>query len=245
VQEIGGAWFVWAFRSAANSQGIHETAVSANHFYRRVAKEINRACDKGEVPSRLVLSSFLDPGAIANARYTPQSLLSMAGLFVRPHHKIIEREDAILLPWERALYDEMIRHRASYRRVSLDSNELVYVPGGWSGTMENVIGSYYPFLVICLSVAGLAAGLMTVFRFRQFRVGDPLVAALFLLAATILLRMILFAFLHATWWANDFERYLFPVMPLYSCFLILFIYQTFVVWRGSIPTHSAATIPEL
>jgi hypothetical protein len=39
------------------------------------------------------------------------------------------------------------------------------------------------------------------------------------------------AFLDATWCRADYERYIFPVMPLTSCFLILLIYQAFTTWR--------------
>jgi hypothetical protein len=65
IHEIGTPWVLWALRSTADAQGIHRSAVSARRFYRNVAKEINRACDEGRIPSRFVLSSLLDPGALA------------------------------------------------------------------------------------------------------------------------------------------------------------------------------------
>src|ERR1700716_2132433 len=74
VHEIGTPWILWALRSAADAQGVHKSAASARRFYRNVAKEINRACDEGRIPSRVVLSTFLDPGAMASVRYLPQSL---------------------------------------------------------------------------------------------------------------------------------------------------------------------------
>ncbi len=61
---------------------------------------------------------------------------------------------------------------------------------------------------------------------------DSLNTVLVLLAATIVLRVTFFAFLDATWWMGEYERYLFPVMPLTSCFLILLIYQAFATWRS-------------
>lgn len=98
---------MWAFRSVANVQGMHKNAASANRFYRNVAREINRACDEGRVPTRFVLSSFLDPGAIGNVRYMPQSLVRNAGLFVLRYQTIADRDDDILDKSQRALYDEM------------------------------------------------------------------------------------------------------------------------------------------
>ena len=45
------------------------------------------------------------------------------------------------------------------------------------------------------------------------------------------MRVLLFTFLDATWWIGGYERYLFPVAPLYSCFLILLIHQAIVLRR--------------
>ena len=209
-------------RDAANSRGIHQNAHSANRFYRNVAKEINRACDEGRVPSRFVLSSLLDPGAIANVRYMPQSFPRIAALFLLRYHTIEGRDDDILNESQRALYDEMTNRGPAQGRVGTL---------GISAALENFIGNYHRFLVVGLSVAGFAAALMIAWRFRQLRASDPLNATLILLAATIFLRVLLFTFLDATWWVGGYERYLFPVLPLYSCFLILLIYQSLALWR--------------
>ena len=219
VHEFGG-WFMWAFREAANSHGLHKNAASANRFYRNVAKEINRACDEGRVPSRLVLSGFLDPGAIANIRYMPQSLVRNAGLFVLRYQRTPDRDDATLTESQRSLYDEM-----TGRGTASSSRE------GLSTVFEDFIGSYYRFFVVGLSVTGLLAALIIAWQFRQLRESGSLNATLILVAAAIFLRVLLFTFLDATWWEGGYERYLIPVMPLYSCFLILLIYQSFALWR--------------
>ena len=66
------------------------------------------------------------------------------------------------------------------------------------------------------------------YRFTSF--SKPLHRAV-LLAASILFRVTLFSYLDATWWIGGYERYLFPVMPLYSCFLVLLVYQALTGWR--------------
>jgi hypothetical protein len=102
---------------------------------------------------------------------------------------------------------------------------------GISAALENLIGSYHRFLVVGLSIAGLAAAITIAWHVRQLRASDPLKATLILLGAAIFMRVLLFTFLDATWWIGGYERYLFPVLPLYSCFLILLIYQTIVLRR--------------
>lgn len=222
LPEIGAPWFLWALRSAANSGGVHETSASAKRFYREAAREINRACDEGRVPSRFVLSSFLDPGGLASICYMPESFPRIAGLFLTRFQKNVGRDDATLTESQRALYDGMTRR--SPARISRE---------GVSVATEEVISSYHGFFVVALSVGGLGAVLLLAWRFRQLRITDSINAVLILLAAAILLRVGLFTFLDATWWIGGYERYLFPVMPLYSCFLIVLIYRTTALWRSA------------
>jgi hypothetical protein len=192
-----------------------------------VAKEINRACDEGRIPSRFVLSTLLDPGALANVSHLPQSFPRMAALFVLQYHTMEGgRDDAILTEPQRARYDEMTR------RGPAPSGQI---SRGISGALENFIGRYHRFLVVALTLAGCAAAVAIGSRFRQLRAGDPLNATLILVGATILLRVLLFAFLDATWWIGGYERYLFPVAPLYSCFLILLIHQAIILRRRKEP----------
>ncbi len=222
LNEIGAPWFLWALRSVANSGGVHENSASANRFYRKAAREINRACDEGRVPSRLVLSSFLDPGALASIWHMPESFPRIAGLFLTRFQKNVGRDDDTLTESQRALYDEM-----THRGPAGSSRE------GVSVAVEELISRYYSFFVAALSVAGLGAVFILAWRFRRLQISDSINAALILLAATILLRVALFTFLDATWWIGGYERYLFPVMPLYSCFLIVLIYRSMALWRST------------
>lgn len=232
IHEIGVPWILWALRHAATTTpGIHDNAISATRFYRKVAKEINRACDEGRVPSRLVLSSFLDPGALAHIGDMPQSFPRILSLFLLRYHVFESRDDDILTKPQHELYDEMTYRGPDHNR-----------PGqlAISARLENFIGSYHRFLVIGLSVTGGAAALAIAWRFRRLRAGDPINAALILLITTILLRVLLFTYLDATWWVGGYERYLFPVLPLYSCFLILLLYQSLALWRrhtGDLKPH--------
>src|SRR5436190_2527963 len=227
IHEIGGPWFLWALRHAAmTTPGIHESAVSANRFYRNVAREINRACDEGRIPSRFVFSSFLDPSAIAHIGSMPQSFPRILSLFLLRYHVFESRDDDILTKSQRDLYDEMT-YRGSTHNIA---GQLSV-----SAKLENFIGEYNRLLVIGLSLAGCAAALAIAVSFRQVRASDPLNAALILLGTAILLRVLLFTYLDATWWVGGYERYLFPVLPLYSGFLILLIYQSLALWRRARP----------
>lgn len=234
-----GPWFTWALRNVTANAGYFKDPVSTNNFYRTVTREINQACDEGRIPSRVVLSAFLDPGAVARIRYLPGAIPRIAGLFLFRHHKVMVRADTNLLPWMDSLYQEMV-FRAPQPRIDEESNKVV-VPNTISArlavTVQNWIGAYHVYLVIALAWAGLAAFVFLIFFHRRWRFSDPLITTTMLLGTTIAARLIFFAFLDATWWPGGYERYLVPVMPLTSCFFVLLIYAAF----ASFPKQSEAT----
>jgi len=45
--EIGGGWFIWAFREAVASRGYYDSIDHAREYYSRLSREINEACDNG------------------------------------------------------------------------------------------------------------------------------------------------------------------------------------------------------
>ena len=225
LHEIGAPWSLWALRHAANTLGLHQSASSANHFYWDVAREINRACDENRVPHRFVISSLIDPGSVAHIPSMPQSLVRMAALFVLQYQTIGGRDDEILTVPQRALYDEMTS-RAPAGSAG---------PSGISAMVENIIGRYHRVLVIALTVAGILAMLTIPWRFRWLEASNGVNAALILLGTAISLRVLLFTYLDATWWVGGYDRYLFPVLPIYSCFLIVLIYQALALRRQARP----------
>jgi hypothetical protein len=236
-----GPWFMWAFRNMTANAGYYRDPVSTNSFYRKIARQINRACDEGRIPSRLVLSSFLDPGAVARLHLVPESIPRIAKLFLFRHQKRMVRDDTNLEPWMRSLYEEMVFRRPP----NPDGSNEVVIPDTISARLaiavHYAIGAYYVYFFIGLAWAGLAAFLFLLRFFHRLRVSDPVITALVLLGATIGTRLLFFSFLDATWWMAGYERYLFPVMPLTSCFFLVLIYQAFATWRSrngfSSPAH--------
>lgn len=234
-----GPWFMWALRNATVSAGYYKDPVSTNAFYRQVAREINQACDEGRVPSRFVVASFLDPGAVSRIRYLPRSIGQIAKLFLFRHQKVMVRADTDLVPWMSDLYEELVFRQPQPR---IDASNAVVIPNTISArfavAVQNFIGTCYVYLYIGLACLGLAAFLLLLWLHRRWRLSDSLIATLVLLGATIITRLAFFAFLDATWWMGGWERYLFPVMPLSTCFLVVLIYKAWIVSRRA-PVRSA------
>jgi len=57
-REIGGGWFTWALRDAVAAAGHAHDARQAMRFYRHIADEINRACDRHQLPAGPGRSGF-------------------------------------------------------------------------------------------------------------------------------------------------------------------------------------------
>lgn len=66
--DYGGAWFIWVFRLAVADAGYYRSADSVNAFYARLAREINDACDRGELKSLARRESLIPP---YRSEYTP------------------------------------------------------------------------------------------------------------------------------------------------------------------------------
>jgi hypothetical protein len=229
-----GQWFMWALRNMTANAGYYKDPVSTNLFYRKAAREINQACDAGRIPSRRVISSFLDPGAVSRIHYVPRAIGEIAKLFLFRHQKVMVRADTNLVPWMSDLYQEMVFRQP---QPKIDESNAVVIPDTISARLavavQNFIGAYYVYLFIGLAWAGLAAFLLLIWFHRRWRTADPVIAALLLLGATILTRIVFFSFLQATWWMGGYERYVFPVMPLTTCFFILLIYEAWFVACGA------------
>ena len=60
-RQIRGGWIMWALRDTVAAAGHAASAGEALAFYRRMADEINAACDRGLLPARPRRSGFLPP----------------------------------------------------------------------------------------------------------------------------------------------------------------------------------------
>ncbi|RFC41448.1 MAG: hypothetical protein DUW69_002680, partial [Verrucomicrobia bacterium] len=58
-RQIGGGWLMWALRDCVAAAGYAHNAREALDFYRRMADEINTACDTGRLPAYSPRSGFM------------------------------------------------------------------------------------------------------------------------------------------------------------------------------------------
>jgi hypothetical protein len=59
--EVVGGWFQWALRDAVAMAGYYRDGKSAKKYYERLAAEVNRACDSGQLAARPRRSIMMPP----------------------------------------------------------------------------------------------------------------------------------------------------------------------------------------
>lgn len=89
--EIAAGWFMWALRDAVAAAGHCKSGHAAMAFYRRMAEEVNQACDAGKIPAGPRRSGFAPPlGEIFSRPVLEHSLragkflLTLDGLHLDP-----------------------------------------------------------------------------------------------------------------------------------------------------------------
>lgn len=223
TDEIGAGWIVWATRLAASDIGAFQTSRKATGFFRKAAREINDACDLGQLPTRFVIDGFLDPLAQSGGlTRLPNSAMRVgARIFARWPLETM-KDDEVLTSDEAALYDRMTLRRPG----------AVPERNGVAPMIEHFIGRYHSAFIVLLHLAAAVSVVMLTWR-RARRIPPAGYAiAIGLLATTVLLRLALFSWLDATAFDSTQARFLFPVLPLWSAVLCLTIGYAFDVLRA-------------
>jgi hypothetical protein len=214
--EIGVGWIIWATRQAASAEGIFASPRTARRFFTRAAREINAACDDGRLPTRFVLDGFLDPFVQSGGlRRLPASAGRMvARIFAQWPIKSLRRDDTILTKDESRLYDEMTLRKSPEMKSHRDKKSLF---------VERLIGRYHWVAMVLLHTFAAAALVCLFFSRKRMREHRGITCAIALLAGAVFLRAALLTWLDATAFDGTQDRFLFPVLPLWSVVLVLVI----------------------
>ncbi len=225
--EIGVGWIVWATRQAAASEGYFASPKSARRFFTKSSQEISRACDDGRLPTRFVLGGFLDPFTQSGAgKHLPGSSFRMLKrVFARWSIKALP-DDSELTKQEALLYDRMtlrpIRGAVLQETPAKSAEELI---GRWH------------FVAMFLLHAGAVIALVYLLLKRQYP-NWKFVGAIGLALCAIFLRSALLIWLDATAFDATQDRFLLPILPLWSLVLVLVMGLGIETAAGRLSTRS-------
>lgn len=88
--EILAGWFMWALRDAVAAAGYYRNASEARAYYWRLEREVNAACDRGDIPCGSKKNSLVPPwhpeyfaATIAASRMVFSNLITLGNTPVR------------------------------------------------------------------------------------------------------------------------------------------------------------------
>lgn len=231
-EQIGGGWMLWAFREAITKAIPHQSARQAMALYRRVADEINRACDDGRIPAGPPRSGFMPPWR--QAQTAP--FLQAAGDFVdfvarfsrfsaRPPPSTGSAEELVL-------FRDMTRERLSPVEGELDVvGAAKFVQNQWKvGVLQQTGKALRPVLLwsfILTQVIAILRVTQSAWR-RQWTFPLTVAAAAWgSCAASVLMHAIIQATSFPVLTISSFA----PIYPLLIVFIIAVCWDAVVAWR--------------
>jgi hypothetical protein len=175
--EIAGGWWLWALRGAAAGRGWHATGDRALARYAALAREVNAACDTGQIPCGPPHDSLIPPLSRAHLLPTVAATLRAGAFVVRMEESTAHATPSYAPPEERSLF-----RRATNTRLSgPGESERGGLAAARNAGLE-AVGSGYRVLVPLLSAAALG---VLAWRGRTLPASSALVlAALGVLFAT-------------------------------------------------------------
>lgn len=233
-RQIGSGWFMWAIRDAVAAAGHTGSAAEALAFYRRIADEVNRACDEGRLPAGARRSGFFPPW---HPTYT-EAVLTHGPVYLRGVFDF--REFETNPPFSIGTDDEVrIFRDLTHDRISpslrathielpaqreLDARKLAALR-----TTGRVLGPWLTWFV----VAAHAAALVRLGQLLRERRVTPLfvgaVAAWGGGAAELALNLLV----HTTSFPNYYPAAYAPAMPLLLLFALLVTIDVARAWRAA------------
>lgn len=211
--EIASGWFYWALRDAAAASGHLTSAREGNDFFQQIANEINKAIEEGRLEERFAPFTFLDPDILTYRSKIP-------GSFLKLMYQFRERQE---LP---AMTDDATPELMQvYNRIA---NRKTVIPDRYAERLQHQIWKVHGTIIDCLVFLAIGAVAILITRRKVILWQEPGFAIVALIGFIVFSRIGLFSLLDASSWPANQPRYLLPVMPLFSCFLVLLINQAWI-----------------
>lgn len=202
--EILSGWFMWAFRESVAAAGHYVNAVEARAFYRRLAREINEACDREAIPCGPRHDSLVPPWHPS----FPTAIWS-AALDVLPTVAALGDPKVYISPTNANEEQLRVYRTMTHEPVAIDtqSTDVRIAIARHIATLETGFSA----LSLPVSIVGWIVLIVLAVRRKQWHDGHMIVAAL---AAGVAGRTALLVFLEATSIPSNNALYPSPATPL-------------------------------
>ena len=231
--QIGGGWLVWAFREAAAKAGYHGNAAQALGFYRRLARELNRACDEARLPAGGARSGFLPPWRQEQAGPFLKAAGDFTDFVVSFSRFSAHSPASSGSPEELQLFRDLTHERLSPPEGELDTvGPAQYVLNAWKVGMLQWVGkALRPVLLVLFVFAQILVVLRVGLVIRQRTWTYPLnvaAAAWGACVASVLMHAMIEATSFPVLTISSFA----PIYPLLIVFIIAALWDGITAWRA-------------
>lgn len=218
--EILAGWFQWALRDAVATAGYYRNAATAAGFYTRLADEVDRACDNGQLTCLPQRASLAPPFRTDYATGALQRIPLLAEIYWSESLHVGPQNHSVAMPAQPTVGSERVVRMADF----VGSAKPTETEARWSRlaserrnqAITKVIGLYSSIYAIVLVVLVMAAPFgfcLLIIRRRQ-----PADEALIVLAAAcwlaVAMRAILLLYLDVTAIPSINVLYASPASPL-------------------------------
>lgn len=231
--QIGGGWLMWAVREATAKAGYHGNAAQALGFYRRLARELNRACDDGRLPASGPRSGFLPPWRQEQAGPFVRAAGDFTD-FVVSFSRFSARSPASEGSSEELqLFRDITRERLSPPVGELDTvGAAQYVLNTWKVGVLQLIGkAMRPVLLVLFIVAQVLVVVRVGLAIRQGAWSYPLTVAAAAWGACVA-SILMHAMIEATSFPVLTISSFAPIYPLLIAFIIAVLWDGLTAWRA-------------
>lgn len=235
-RQIRGGWFVWALRDCVIAAGHGHSAGEAMGFYRKVAREINQACDDGRLPARSHRSGFapvLREGEASSIMHTFFSFLDFVVNFrsfsVLPPPSIGNDSDL-------QLFRDMTRDRLSVSdrgtnfsypsQEALDRHKFTILDQVGKKLIATLVVLFFVVLVLLL--------VRTVQALWLRQLTFPFILS-FAALGGVLAYLLINAVVHVTSFPLTAVSTFSPIYPLLMIFMVAVIWDAASSWLGRRP----------
>ncbi len=191
--DLGGGWFVWAFRDAVAVAGYYKSGESAENYYKRLSSEINAACDSKKLDCGPMRSSLTPPW---HTEYTRPLVYTIANAAV---------------------------YLARFKDLSASSvdNPNLTDMSKLKIDLLTIIGNVYQLVAPLLFLAALAAYVGSTVSVLKKRIFTNLYIVNSILLLAIAVRLFILSLIEISSFPAINTLYLAPAYPLFLVFIIL------------------------
>lgn len=226
--EILAGWFMWALRDAVALAGHYGSARDARSYYRRLAREVNAACESGALRCGPRSDSLVPPWRPEYAARIVEETLDVVKALATLGNMTVRLLPSVGNERERLFFARMTNDRQAH------PDDLNRLDPGLMTVAEGIARAQVaamPWLFAAAFVASLGTAIAA-WRQRRWHPGLVLLAALWVAVA---MRVGLLGFLAATSIPANHLLYLTPVFPMALVLIPFSLFQALDLRRAREP----------